>query len=242
MKGLTVIFPYYENAGMLKKQLEIFNAYPKDIRKRLELIVVDDGSGLGKRAEEAIQDLGLKWEGYSFRLYRILTDLRWNWLQARNLGAKEAGNDWLLLTDIDHIILNKTMVKIIETEFDNRYFYTFPRVNWVDNSEYKPHPNSYLMSKKLYWKIGGYDETFAGHYGTDGAYRRRCEENAEHAFLTGRPLARVDRQDIPDASTKPEVLDRKANRGPNDLEEIREYKNTHKIGIQILRMPWKRII
>jgi hypothetical protein len=242
MKNLTVIFPYFMNQGMLAKQIEVFNSYSKDARKKLQLIVVDDCSPIGERAEEAIGKLGLKAEGYDFRLYRVLSKIRWNWLQCRNLGAKEATNGWLLLTDIDHIILPKTMEKLISTEYDTRYFYTFPRVNWVDNSEYKPHPNSYLMTQKLYWKVGGYDETYSGHYGTDGMWRRRCEEHAEHAFLTGLPLARVDRADIPDASTKPEVMDRKANRGPHDLDEIRAFKKEHNIGIQTLRLPWKRII
>ncbi len=239
MKSLTVILPYYKNPGMLNKQIATFNKYSENARKRLELIVVDDGSPIGHRAEEHLE---IKPEGFSFSLYRILVDLRWNWLQARNLGAKEAASGWLLLTDIDHIIPAKTMERIIKTDYEERYFYTFPRINWIDGTEYKPHPNSYMMTKKLFWRIGGYDETYAGHYGTDGMWRARCNDAAAHAFLTGMPLARVDREDIPDASTKPEDLDRKDNRGPHDLEEIREYKRLHKIGVQTLIHPWKKIL
>lgn len=238
MKALTVIMPFYMNKGMLQKQIEIFNSYPKDIKKNIEFIVVDDASPIGERAEEC----KLNPKGFDFKLYRILTDLRWNWLQCRNLGAKEAKHDWILMTDIDHIIPEKTMTKIMTTEFDHRSFYTFPRINWADGSEYKPHPNSYMMTKQRYWKIGGYDETYAGHYGTDGMWRRRCEEVASHVFLVGCPLARVDRQDIPDASTRPEVLDRKDNRDPKALDDIRAYKEATGIGITTLRFPWKRIL
>jgi len=238
MEGLTVIMPFYRNKGMLNKQIEVFNSYPQEVQKRLEFIVVDDCSPIGDRAEEA----KLKTGDYDFKLYRILTDLRWNWLQCRNLGAKEAAHDWILMTDIDHIIPEKTMIKIMSTEFDGKSFYTFPRINWADNGEYKPHPNSYLMPLKRFWKVGGYDETYAGHYGTDGMWRRRCEEVSSHVFLAGCPLARVDREDIPDASTKPEVLDRKDNRDPKALEDIRAYKEATGGGIITLRFPWKRII
>lgn len=241
MQGITLIFPYYMNQGMLLKQLEVIESYPDDIQSRLQLIVVDDGSPLGERAEEVVKkDKSRK---FDFRLYRILTDLRWNWLQARNLGAKEAKKEWLLLTDIDHIIPIETIEKLMAMELDPRSFYTFPRINWADGSNYHPHPNSYLMTKKLYWRIGGYDETFAGNYGTDGMWRRRCDEVAagKHVLLAGCPLARVGREDIPDASTKPEVLQRKEGRDPNALDDIRAYKEQHGIGIQTLRLPWKRI-
>lgn len=238
MQKMTVIFPYYMNQGMLRKQIEMFNSYPG--KSKLELIVIDDASPLGERAEE-IDPLTLV-KGFQFKLYRILTDIKWNWLQARNIGAKEAASDWILLTDIDHIIPHGTMSNLLNSEFSEKSFYTFPRINWADGSEYKPHPNSYLMTRKRYWRIGGYDESFAGHYGTDGMWRRRCEENGSHAFLTGCPLARVDRADIADASTRPDVLDRKDNRDPNALEDIRQFKERHKIGIQTFKQPWKRII
>lgn len=240
MQGLTVIFPYYMNPEMLKKQFEVFNSYSKAARRILQLIVVDDGSPIGTRAEEILDDL--QPNGFDFRLYRILTDLRWNWLQCRNLGAKEAVKDWLLLTDIDHIIPVETMEKLATTDFDHRSFYTFARKNYTDKSPYHPHPNSYLMTRKRYWRIGGYDETFAGNYGTDGMWRRRCEENAAHVMLADCYLLRVDRKDIPDASTSPEVLQRKEGRDPNVLDDIRAYKERHGIGIQTLRLPWKRIV
>lgn len=242
MKNLTIILPYYMNGGMLQEQIRTFNTYPQDVQEKLELIVVDDCSPLGNRAIDYVQILDNKPKGYDFKLYRILTDLRWNWLECRNLGAQEASSSWILLTDIDHIIPIKTMALLMKTEMDPRSFYTFPRINWKDNSAYHPHPNSYLMTKKLYWRIGGYDESFAGHYGTDGMWRRRCEELAAHVFLTDCPLARVSRDDIPDASTRPEILARKQNRDPEALDDIREYKEALGVGIQTLRLPWKRIL
>jgi hypothetical protein len=41
-----------------------------------------------------------------------------------------------------------------------------------------PHPNSWLYTRKMYWRVGGYDEALSGHYGTDAEYRRRCAATA----------------------------------------------------------------
>lgn len=239
MDGLTVIFPFFENVGMLQEQLYVFNNYSSEVKSKLQLIVVDDASPIGKRADEFFKKEDA--QGFDFQLYRILTKVRWNWLQCRNMGAKFANSDWLLLTDIDHVIHTVAMEKLMGLELDHRCYYTFPRINWHDNSPYKPHPNSYLMRRKMYWKVGGYDETFAGHYGTDGMYRARldAETAGKHVMLSDIPIARVDRKAIPDASTT--TLDRKDNRDPNALSDLREFKKTAEWGIQTLRQPYKRI-
>lgn len=240
MKSLTLIFPYYKNAGMLKRQLEVVNNYPKGVRRNLNLIVVDDASPLGYRAEEAIKPSDCK--DINFSLYRILTNLRWNWLQARNLGAKEATTEWVLLTDIDHVVPASVLEFIMNADLSSKCFYTFGRKREVDGATYKPHPNSYLMTKELYWKIGGYDETMAGHYGTDGEYRRRCESYANHVQLIDQELVLYGREVIPDASTLPSDLDRKDNRDPAALDDVRKFKADNNIGIVTLRFPWKRIL
>lgn len=240
MKNLTIILPYYMNPGMLAWQMQVINEYPEAIRKRIELIVVDDASPLGHRAEEAIKERRIEANGYPFKLFRILTDLRWNWLEARNLGAHHAENEWLLLTDIDHIITADVITRLFESEVSWKCFYTFARTRAVDMTPYHPHPNSYLMTKKMYWEIGGYDETFAGHYGTDGMWRRRCEEKGKHVFLEDFPLLLIQREIQPDASTT--SLDRKQNRDPDALNHVRDFQTRNKLDVQVLRLPWKRII
>lgn len=249
---ITLILPYYHNAGMLVEQANVINRYPAEIRQNLQVIVVDDCSAFDARAEKVIESGQAQFKVDSFKLYRILTDLRWNWLQCRNLGAKEADGEWLFLTDIDHIVPVETMQYLHDNTmgkvFKGDRFYTFDRVNYALKTplekmeKYKPHPNTYFMSKKLYWKIGGYDEVFAGNYGTDGMYRRRCLDEGRQVQLANMYVARVDRQIIPDASTLPNMLDRKDNRAPGILEEILEYKEQNKVPIQTLKLPWRRVI
>lgn len=47
-----------------------------------------------------------------------------------------------------------------------------------------PHPNSMLMTRAMFWKVGGYDEELSGHYGTDGDWRRRCAATAKVLTLS----------------------------------------------------------
>jgi len=83
---------------------------------------------------------------------------------------------------------------------------------------YKKHPNSYLMHRDLWKQTGGYDERFAGYYGTDSDYKHRVLRYAEIVDLK-EPIIRVPREVVPDASTT--RYDRKA---PED-KSIRRIRN-----------------
>jgi hypothetical protein len=78
--------------------------------------------------------------------------------------------------------------------------YKFNRVSAPAMDPYKPHPNSYFISKQIWDRVGGYDERFAGYYGTDGDFRDRLNQHS--AVDQMKPhLIRVPREYIHDAST-----------------------------------------
>jgi hypothetical protein len=58
-----------------------------------------------------------------------------------------------------------------------------------------PHPNSWLMTREMFWKVGGYDEALSGHYGTDGDWRRRMAAVAPIHILTDRLIRHEYQQD-----------------------------------------------
>jgi hypothetical protein len=239
MKQICLILPYYCNAGMLRKHFEFWNQYSEATRRHLQIIVVDDGSPLGSRAHEEICTHQLHVDVLDFRLYRILTDLRWNWLQCRNLGASEASTPWLLLTDMDHVVLPDVMESLMRQEHDPSICYMLSRGYWPEMTPRTPHPNSFLMSKDLFWRVGGYDESFAGHYGTDTMWRERCRQ-AGPVVLLAEKLASGFRKYVPDASTT--TLARLENRDPRALKEIIAYKRRVGLGVQTLRLPWTRVL
>lgn len=236
LNNLTIVHGYYMNPGMLNLQLATMADYHADIKAKLEYIVVDDGSPLGFRAEEAIPQSCNP--GFDFWLYRILTDLRWNQDGARNLGAHHASSQWLLLTDIDHLLQPEHASQLFRQKLDPRVVYTFTRRNVADGSVKPPHPNSYLMTQDMYWEIGGYDELFCGHYGTDGLFKGRVQQHAEVRCLKV-PLTLVGRSDLPDASTT--TLTRKDPEDKQLMWDIRQFTTQFNVPVQTLRMPWKQI-
>lgn len=195
MRKLTLCLPYYMNAGMLREQCRRLRALPADLKQELAVIVVDDGSPDGDAQGEDI--------GCPLSIFKIGVDIRWNQDAARNIAAHQADSKWLLLTDIDHLVPSDTFARILERKLSKGVVYRFSRETLEANGEttpYKPHPNSWLMRCEMYERIGGYDERFAGYYGTDADFRNRVNANAEVVMLD-EVLIRVPRTVIPDAST-----------------------------------------
>ncbi len=101
---------------------------------------------------------------------------------------------------MDHMIPPRTVRYLAEEKFDGNNAYKFTRVSEPDMSDYKSHPNSWFMTKELYDRMGGYDERFAGWYGTDGDFRDRIKVKGK-VLIFDCPIVRVPREVTPDAST-----------------------------------------
>lgn len=178
-KSVTLIYPYYENPEFFARQLAGWSEYPLSLLKHVRFVVVDDGSPRNPAADvvrRAAPVTGLS-------LYRIGVDVRWNWLAARNIGAHHAREGWLLLTDMDHVVTEDVLRSVVYGRHDESTIYRFSRVEHT-GQQIHPHPNSWLMTRRMFWKIGGYDEACSGYYGTDGDYRRRCAATARIRILT----------------------------------------------------------
>jgi hypothetical protein len=109
-------------------------------------------------------------------------------------------DDWILLTDMDHLPPEETIAAAMKAKLSPNKFYTLLRVSAPDHSNYKPHPNSYLLHQSTYFVVGGYDERWAGVYGTDGAFRTRLNNMALHEVFPY-SLVRYPREVVADAST-----------------------------------------
>ena len=173
-KPVTLVVPYYENPQFFEKQVLFWRSYPSDLQPYLSIIVVDDGSPLPCVRPSDCPRL---------RLFRIEVDVRWNWLAARNIGAHHAADGWLLFTDMDHVVPADTLRAVIYGEHRPDVVYAFSRREYIGQVT-SPHSASFLMTRDLFWQIGGYDEALSGHYGSDGDFRRRIAERASMAVLT----------------------------------------------------------
>lgn len=190
-RNVTVVYPYYDNPRFLERQIAGWHEWPVVERAKVNLIIVDDGSP-NVPAANVLQGSGTL--PLKTRLFRIKVDVRWNWLAARNIGAHHADEGWLLITDMDHVIPEPTLNTVLMGAFDPGMIYRFSRIG----TKTHPHPNSWFYTKKMYWKVGGYDEALSGHYGTDAEYRRRCAATAPIQIMSA-PLELHEHED--DAST-----------------------------------------
>lgn len=250
---LSVVLPYYRNPGMLSRQYEIWaSEWPTYLKDEIEIVIVDDGSP--ESAADVPRPVGLPY----IRIFRVLEDRPWHQHAARNIGAHEAKGEWLLMTDMDHVIPAGTLERCVDvtalhaSHAPGLEVYTFQRVDapagqWraddfddfkvtrrADGSS-KPHVNSFMLRRAFYWQVGGYDESYCGLYGTDGRFRKRLYKAGVRSQLNW-PLIRVSRDVICDASTV--GLQRKEGREPGAKKRVDREKPAR---IVTLQHPWERV-
>lgn len=213
MRPFTLVMAYYDNRQMLIEHARCWTELPAELGAHIHVVVVDDGSPKSP-ARDALQSIDLPGLA-SIQVWRMLTDVAWNQDACRNLGVRHAPTEWLLLTDMDHIVPVATWKRLITGKLDKRVAYRFGRVSAPALEPYKRHPNSWGLTKHTYWECGGYDERLAGNYGTDGDFLVRVKGRRNIVDLP-EVLVRVPREVVPDASTT--TLKRK---DPAEKENIR---------------------
>lgn len=247
VRDLTIVLPYFQNGGMLREHQTMWRTFADDLKAHFHVIVVDDVSPKNM-AIDAVEPCGIA----SFRIYRnVGKKVRWNWLFSRNLGVQEANTEWVLLTDIDHAIPEETCRSLMTMPLDQKNVYRLARVDafrkWpyrIKDCPVRPdkryHPNTWLMTRDMYEKTGGYDERLSGCYGTDGEYRDRVKNAAKAIVLLPDVMVRYPREIIPDASTPPELLTRKGDM-QNDAELRRRRDVRSQLGKwkpERITFPW----
>src|SRR5690606_5074751 len=168
MDSVTLVTTYYRQPQMLAKQLETWGQYSPDVLDKFRFIVVDDGSP--EPAKDVIKSAPPSVLG-KLDLYRIEIDIPWNHPGARNLGCHVAPHGWILRVDLDHVLLPEQAGVLLAFTPRKKHWYRLRR-EWVktraDGTEErgwrKPHVDSYLIHRSLYWEAGGYDEDYSGCY------------------------------------------------------------------------------
>ena len=101
----------------------------------------------------------------------------WNY-GIKNLLAQEAKYDWVLETNIDHLLTLPCALQLLELNLERHKYYRPLRYNFNegDDSRWsgKPHIGTLLIHKDDLWSVGGYDEDFSGHYGHEDGFLKHC--------------------------------------------------------------------
>jgi hypothetical protein len=237
----NLVMPYYENPGMLGLHLDTWAGYPERIRHQFRFVVVDDASPRDP-AGSAVNRL-LAAPDFELQLYRVEVDRPWAWDAARNIAMHEIPAEWALITDIDHLLTAENAEKLLARNYNRSKYYVPARRRAVDGQPYKPHPNSYVIHRDMYWAAGGYDETFVGYYGKDAAWKRQLRNVGKRVDLPDVELLLYGREVIPDASTT--TYSRKEGRYYTcNNPAIRAALNrVHLDGVKAtLTMPYHRVI
>ena len=213
---------------MFQLQQKNWNNYSEEIKKQVEVIITDDCSP----DNDCISNAVIEQIYPNMRLFKIKEKVPWNWLECRNIGAFHAKGDWILLTDMDHLVPESTIEYVIAkiNKLEKNIVYQFERIRAVDNKSYHFHNDTFFISKKLFWNCGGYDEHYSGLYGTSGAFRRRLLKKANGNVRFSVPLVLYGREVIFDASTNPNECKRKEGRNPNEMQlrhKLKPKKEVH---------------
>jgi len=186
--GLTISIPYFAQPGLLLQQLHNFASYPKDIQKKLSVIIVDDGSPSGLRAMDHLsistgdntssQYLSMNHTGPSilchFRLniVRVNHNIDWNDEGSHNLAFYLAKTRLGLILDMRMLVPIETIQDAFtwdtirankETKGNQSVAHIFNRRR--QNGNVKHFQTCALLEVQEYWNSGGMDEDFAGNYG-----------------------------------------------------------------------------
>lgn len=200
MYEVTLVMAYYDNARMLQEHVANWNHYSDDVRSRVRVIVVDDGSR-EIAASDLLRDETIT-RSMSIQVYRIGRDIPWNQDGARNLAMNHCRTDWALMTDMDHV-LPPGQAELLLKFSPSIGCYYLPARLVTSGDEIHPHPNTFLFNRCDFWNMGGYDEDFSGWYGSDGNFRKcakgyglRETETSDFSLTVFR------REEISDASTR----------------------------------------
>lgn len=245
---ISIIIPYYRNPLMLAEQLFTWNRYPSGFR----FIIVDDGSP--EPAAEIVTREASTRTLECLELYRIEVDIPWNRGGARNLGAEVAQTPWLVQVDIDHVMPPDAAIELLGFRPDPRRWYRFSRYRKgrADATRKKdkispeetfgqihPHVDSYLCTRELYWRVGGYDEDYSGCLGGGNPFLKQLERAAEVDLAPPEIHLHVYARDaIADAS------DTTLSRSSEEYSRRRREKESsgRTRAVNPLRFPWARVL
>jgi hypothetical protein len=249
---LTLCVPFYRNPLMLARQIEEWNKYPDWVR----VILVDDCSP--EPALPIVKRLASAETLKRLEVYRTDIDVKWAREFCRNLMAKVATTDWLLMLDIDHVAPVESLELLKGIPLPPKRWFRFRRIRIgkadetrkkdfqktrlpddAERGEVHEHIDSYLTRAKHYWKAGGYNEKFCGVLGGGNEFLRRFEALYPVEVISGDVFLHVyTRSVINDAS------DLHCSRDTKPGKDL--WRAIQKAGWQPptewLTLPWSRVL
>jgi len=225
--SLTFIVTYYNQGSMLSRLIDGWESWPGDLKRRVRFLIVDDGAAVQAIDHARPRTIDLA-------IYRVLEDKYCNIGGARNLGTTVAETEWILHTDMDHVTPAEAAVGMLDlVEKNERRIYKFIRRD-RRTGKTKIHPGTMLLTRSMYWEVGGCDEDFVGNYGqTDIHFFYRADRIVQTEFREDIMLEFDEEGEAP-------TIDRsKLEPNAKLLEEKKANGNWSK---DFVRFEWQRVL
>lgn len=168
MVYVSILTQVYGQPRILKKFTDSLRAWPKDAAAAAELVIVDD---CGDPPVLPVDVGGLGPMGV--QVLRHTEDVPWAQPCCRNLAAEQANGDVLIMVDPDMIITPEMAPHFIAaagklprgmvTRFCLKEV-NHPKKQFVNRIN-RSSPNCWILHRKDFLAVGGYNEVFAGHKG-----------------------------------------------------------------------------
>jgi glycosyltransferase involved in cell wall biosynthesis len=174
-----------------------------------QLVMIDDGSEYPINFSTTLPN---------FEHRRTHNKTPWSEHIARNLGAKVANGEYLFLIDIDYVIPEETIEKVLaftgdrmdicrqagilddqgnlRTDDETLLSYGLKR-RWLRGKCIPGHRSQYVMKKEIFEEIGGYREDLAGKAHPQGGGPGQVFNNQwRKLLLSGKRKLAEDRADV----------------------------------------------
>lgn len=226
MRKLTLGTTYYNCPELLIKFLDHHREFFD------EIIIIDDGSDIS--ADHHIKNKD------KIKLYRVPIDYGFNSHGCRNLIMKETSNDWVILLDVDRLLVDPMVATstIRHHNLKENILYLFEMfLNYKAQTDLHVSVNDFLVNKNHFWKAGGYDEELIGIRTGDREYRKQLLHFGREKVFYGiyAEFTRGPSLSINTVSPK----DKKLEKDKNDLLDRRiKFPEPNK---QTLTFEWNRI-
>ena len=167
----SIILPVLDSHEIFRRQMVRFE---KIMPADFELIVLDDGSDIPLQYDRRVP--------FRFRLLHTNDKRPWTNDLARNTGAGVASGEYLLMTDVDHVLTPETLDLVQRFHGDMLKFHRqvaaldeHGEVRNIREALY-PHPNTFAIRKSLFEGMGGYTPQYLGYGAHDSRFRERYQE------------------------------------------------------------------
>lgn len=221
---LTIVMAVYGQPLMLEKWWETLRSYDDEVLDKVHLIIVDDHGDPPVEIPDDVMGL------LNCRLYRVMDDIPWNQMGARNLGMAECSTEWALMLDPDMVVEPIIAKHFLQVTSDiPKGSVCLVRLRHPNGAFDTHSPNIYLIRKSDFDRVGGYDEDYRGHKGWSDVQFLHTLEGFKMKFVKLHEIwARFyGTKDISDAAVM--TLDR--DHKHNKVIHVRKMRDAQRVGM-----------